>query len=417
MRKLVTYYPSLLVFTLIIWPNIETRVRYREFPAINLAGFGVRYTEILFFFIISIWVLSILHNKSTFHKKRLSNYYLGNKYILYSILIFSIVFLQGIIFNNISHVLNDIRIFMYLLIIPAFQYFLNNKKYLTDTFKYICFTSSLLLICHFFIENTQMMYLLFLFIFSLSLSTLIISYKNKFILLLINIIIVFVIASHLIKWGFLGLLVIFTTIVLLQENIIRKVKIITISTVVVSLFILVGGQHFLEILIDRSVQDWVDNRVLRNGGDMSSGRFQMWSESFQIALQHPFWGQGIGYDFMPISRKIGFLDGIGEHSIIVYLMNRVGLISTIILLYFLFKFFQFCARLYKNERDIKNKIMILTSIGYITGYFAICTVENFWKSFETVIILYFLIAMISNFHLFKMQRLYQNRTFANYNRN
>ena len=417
MRKLVTYYPSLLLFTLIIWPNIETRVRYREFPAINLAGFGVRYTEILFFFIISIWVLSILHNKSTFHKKRLSNYYLGNKYILYSILIFSIVLLQGIIFNNVLQILNDIRIFLYLLIIPAFQYFLNNNKYLTDAFKYICLTSSLLLISHFFIENTQMMYLLFLFLFSLSLSTLIISYKNKFILLLINIIIVFVIASHLIKWGFLGLLVIFTTIVLLQENIIRKVKIITISTVVVSLFILVGGQHFLEILIDRSVQDWVDNRVLRNGGDMSSGRFQMWSESFQIALQHPFWGQGIGYDFMPISRKIGFLDGIGEHSIIVYLMNRVGLISTIILLYFLFKFFQFCARLYKNERDIKNKIMILTSIGYITGYFAICTVENFWKSFETVIILYFLIAMISNFHLFKMQRLYQNRTFENYNRN
>ena len=222
----------------------------------------------------------------------------------------------------------------------------------------------------------------------------------------------------MIKWGFLGLLVIFTTIVLLQENIIRKVKIITISTVVVSLFILVGGQYFLEILIDRTVQDWVADRVMKNGGDISSGRFQMWSESFQIALQHPFWGQGIGYDFSPISRKISFFNrGIGEHSIIIYLMNRVGLIPTIILLYFLFKFFQFCARLYKNERDIKNKIMILTSIGYITGYFAICTVENFWKSFETVIILYFLIAMISNFHLFKMQRLYQNRTFENYNRN
>mgnify|MGYP004003099771 FL=1 len=307
---------------------------------------------------------------------------------------------------------------MYLLIIPAFQYFLNNEKHLTDTFKYICFTSSLLLICHFFIENTQMMYLLFLFLFSLSFSTLLVYNKNKFILLLINIIIVFIIALQMIKWGFLGLLVIFTTIVLLQENIIRKVKIITISTVVVSLFILAGGQYFLEILIDRTVQDWMVDRVLKDGGDISSGRFQMWSESFQIAIQHPFWGQGIGYDFMPISRKMGFFNrGVGEHSIIIYLMNRVGLIPTIILLYFLFKFFQFCARLFKNERDIKNKIMILTSIGYISGYFAICTVENFWKSFETIIILYFSIAMISNFHLFKMQRLYQNRTFANYNRN
>ena len=306
---------------------------------------------------------------------------------------------------------------MYLLIIPAFQYFLNNEKYLIDAFKYIYATILLLIICHFFIDNTQMFYLLFLAFFSLSLSTLIISNKNKFIFLLINIIIVFIITLQMVKWGFLGLLVIFTTIVLLQENIIRKVKIITIATVVVSLFILAGGQYFLEILIDRTFQDWVTDRVLKDGGDVSSGRFQMWSESFWIALQHPFWGQGIGYDFFPISRKIGFLSGIGEHSIIIYLMNRFGLIPTIILLYFFFKFFQFCVRLFRNERNIQNKIMILTCIGYITGYFAICTVENFWKSFESVIILYFSIAMISNFHLFKMQRLYQNRTLENYSLN
>jgi len=251
----------------------------------------------------------------------------------------------------------------------------------------------------------------------MSLSTLILSKKYKFIFLLFSIIASLVLLLPMAKWLLLGILVTFTTIVLLQDNIITKVKIYTVSAFLLFLFILLGGQLFIEAFINRSMQDWMADRVMRNGGDLSSGRFQMWSESFQNALQHPFWGQGIGYDFMPISRKIGFLDGIGEHSIIVYLMNRVGLISTIILLYFLFKFFQFCARLYKNERDIKNKIMILTSIGYITGYFAICTVENFWKSFETVIILYFLIAMISNFHLFKMQRLYQNRTFENYNRN
>ena len=124
MRKLVTYFPSILVFTLIVWPDIVSRISDRQFPVINIAGFGIRITEVLFFFILGIWFLSMLHNKSTFVKKRLSTYYLGNSYILFSILVFFIMFIQGILFNNVLNIFNDMRTLSYFLIIPVFQYYI-----------------------------------------------------------------------------------------------------------------------------------------------------------------------------------------------------------------------------------------------------------------------------------------------------
>ena len=419
MRKLVTYFPSILVFTLIVWPDIVSRISDRQFPVINIAGFGIRITEILFFFILGIWVLSMLHNKSTFFKKRLSTYYFGNSYILFSILVFFIMFIQGILFNNVSNIFNDMRTLSYFLIIPVFQYYFYKKKYIFQSYKYICIMSTFLFIGHLFFykSNSQVIYMLFLFLFSMSLSTLILSKKYKFIFLLFSIIASLVLLLPMAKWLLLGILVTFTTIVLLQDNIITKVKIYTVSAFLLFLFILLGGQLFIEAFINRSMQDWMAGRVMRNGGDLSSGRFQMWSESFQNALQHPFWGQGIGYDFMPISRKIGFEYGIGEHSIIIYFLNRVGIVPTTILLYFLYKFFRFCVKLFKNESDIKYKIMILTGIGYFTGYFAICTVENFWKLFESVIILYFFVSMISSLHLFKTLTPFQNQILINHNTN
>ena len=163
MRKLVTYFPSILVFTLIVWPDIVSRISDRQFPVINIAGFGIRITEILFFFILGIWVLSMLHNKSTFFKKRLSTYYFGNSYILFSILVFFIMFIQGILFNNVSNIFNDMRTLSYFLIIPVFQYYFYKKKYIFQSYKYICIMSTFLFIGHLFFykSNSQVIYMLF----------------------------------------------------------------------------------------------------------------------------------------------------------------------------------------------------------------------------------------------------------------
>lgn len=398
LNKFVRYTPILTVITLFIWPNIMLNMDTKTFPIINLLGFGIRISEILFSILLMLYFLITppTNIKIVFTNRLLIIYTI----VVLSFLLIFFSLIQGLLNGN-PNILLDIRGIFYSFFVIIFIGYIKSINEIRISFKYFYYALVLLAIINlftFFIKsnltigtfsNVELMLILYLICFTLA----IIAHYTKYRLHLITILFIAILCCivSLQKQVFLGLIVAFFSFIFLIEWKKGK-KIIFYSIVGLIIFIflfyfLINKTGIFENIFGFSLDIFMDSRIYRTDvGDISGGRFDMWNQIINDAIINPFYGKGLGvegFQFDTIEIPVH------EHNIIMWSLRRFSVIGTSIFLILSILYFNFTRYVYKKENNKFKKTLIFLSLIYGIVYFAVNMVMLTPFVFEAAILFWF----------------------------
>jgi O-antigen ligase len=378
----------------------------KTFPVINFFGFGIRITEIIFFSLLFIILLNINSSSKDkldfFIDRRLVAIY----FFCFIVGIFILIaFIQGL-FNRNPIILLDIRGILYTLVVVFFTSFIKKIEYLYNAYKFFiallvisCFTNLL----HLFVNiqtsigkysNVSVMLTLYLLCVSLSFFFTI---SNKrwtyFSLILLSFI---TCLFSLQKHALLGAVVsILATLSLSRGKISNaiKYKVAIWGAIIIFLLILILSQESIFYSIFGVSPDfYIASRILREDvGDISGGRFDMWSQILKDAISNPFYGKGLGvegftFDTIEIP--------VHEHNLIMWSLRRFSFVGTFFFLLIAILFFRYSFEIYKNELNNIKRALLLSSLTYGVVYFISNMVILLPFVFESAFIFWFCGAIV-----------------------
>jgi len=409
-RQLVAYFPCLIVVTLFLWPNTMLQMCFREFPVVEILGFGIRLTEIFLFILFSLVVfLSIGKNPSRgpsliFSKQVRSMY----PYLFVGLGFLAFAFIQGYFYGN-PIILLDLRGMFYIAFVPVFIFFVRSLDQLRKPFAvfYILLVilslSNLLSLKYSFYgmagRYSNLTVMMSLYLLCLSISFYVYSSKNRRLFFGVAILVLLSCLASIQKQAYLGCLVsILGGMLLVDRN--NRIEGVKLGFVLAAFLILFGVAlakwNLHEFFFHKSFEDYLYDRILRvDIGDISSGRFSMWRQIVSDTIRSPFIGKGLGpagFDFKTMSILVH------EHNIIMWSLRRFSVIGTMAFIILGIKFYTFALSVYKKEQNPFNKALLHASLTYCLVYLYINLVIILQFVFETAIIFWLNVSIVFLVH-------------------
>lgn len=433
LKKLIIYFPFLIVLNLIIWPDYEINLREFRFPVIPIGGFAIRITEIVFIgmFLIFIFlkIAIVLTKEKKRKKKQKSLLYLLSfkkyyfKYISVSIIILLAYSLLSGVYKSNPYVLLDIRGLSCILFLPMFYYSLNSTDQIVrvvGVLYWLLFIMAIINIVRtignwspFFGGVNNLTIIMNFYLFCLAISFLIYR-QGKFI---INFIVLFVaIIASLTTLAKFVILAIFVSILasLSLVFLISKYKAIKYGLFFIFIFLMIIALFSLTNLTDvfykknlgqfniSNFQEYIDTRLFREDvGDVSGGRFEMWQFILKEISKNPVMGNGLGERALiveELEKKFG--EYVGVHNLILWTLIRMGFLGAFLLMIAFIRIFRIGISCFKNEKHGANRTLLHSHLIFILGYLSINMVNLFFFTFEPAIIFWTSLAII--FYLYKI---------------
>lgn len=406
MKKIVAYFPFLIALTLFFWPDIMLNMDTKTFPVINIMGFGIRITEILFFSFLFFILLGLHKNNNNIPKifidSKLIVIYCFT-FICFLFILFALI--QGV-FNINPIILLDVRGILYILIVVLFTSFINKIENIYKGYKYFiilivvsCFAN----ILHIFIKidssigkYSNLTVMLTLYILCVSLAYFLTMPNKKFNSFLLIFLSFTTCVLSLQKQALLGsIIAIIATLFLATGKASKalKVKISFWGSLIVIILIFMLSQESIFYSIFGVTPDfYLASRILREDvGDISGGRFDMWNQIINDAIANPFYGKGLGvegftFDTIEIP--------VHEHNLIMWSLRRFSFFGTFFFLVLAILYFKYSYQVYKNEKCNIKRTLLLSSVTYGVVYFVCNMVILLPFVFEAAFLFWFCGAIV-----------------------
>jgi len=439
-KKWFSYFPIIIIIFIIIFPGIQYRISNNSLPVITLGGVSVRITEIVFLFLVTTLIVLICLIKLTkmpmkvvfssennyINQIQKRNFSIFFKIFFFTIFIYCIV--KGYVNNNPTFY-RDIRVAFYFLFVPLFLYSIKSPEEYSKIYYFLYYFSLVNAILNILTIKVDFFGIGLVshesIIINLYLLCIILAkiFYNKGKILkkyLLLIIVLFSNLIHMDKWVIFAIFVIMFFLFFLTFKLkkikyfLKYLKIILIIELLL-IFLLSGLFNFLvqNYYEMKDINEFYKIRILREdiGGDISSNRFDWWREIVNVGMKKPILGYGLGGN-ASIYELLSVQDiHRGEHSLLLWLFLRVGILGVILFYFFIYKIVKLSIFYQKNESDILKKTIVTSNALFIVGVICINFVSLDLLLFEVAILLCFSIATI----LFYYKNLINNNSLENNN--
>ncbi|MBA7608751.1 hypothetical protein ES703_15933 [subsurface metagenome] len=109
LKKLIIYFPNLVILSILFWPDYQTNLKKAQFPVFRLGDFSIRITEVIFFSLFLLFIVLgiinfLMKRKKNFKKLKGMIYLLSykKKYIKY-VFILAIIIMAYSLFNGVKN--------------------------------------------------------------------------------------------------------------------------------------------------------------------------------------------------------------------------------------------------------------------------------------------------------------------------